>query len=79
MKSTGVVRKIDQLGRVVLPKELRDSMDLPVETPMEIFTDGDAIILRKYEPGCIFCGNADALKQYKGKNVCLVCMDQLKG
>ena len=67
MKVIGIVRKVDELGRVVLPKELRDTMELPENTPMEIFIDADKIILRKYQPGCTFCGSMDRLTEFGGK------------
>ncbi len=56
MKSTGIVRKVDDLGRIVLPKELRDKYDIAARDPIEIFTEGDRIIFRKYQSSCIFCG-----------------------
>ena len=61
MKSTGIVRGIDSLGRIVLPKELRTSMHLDTDTKLEIFVDGDAIVLKKYRPSgsCDFCGEVD--------------------
>lgn len=77
MKAIGITRKIDQLGRIVLPKELRRTMDLPTETPMEIFVDGNQIILKKYEPSCVFCGTV-TIDEYKGKKVCEKCVDELK-
>lgn len=78
MKSTGIVRKVDQLGRVVLPKELRDTHDIPEGTPLEIYVDGATIMLKKYEPACIFCGDAKDVTVYKGKNICPACMRELK-
>ena len=59
MKSTGIVRPVDQLGRVVIPKELRRTMNITNDTPMEVYTDGDTIILKKYAPGCSICGRSD--------------------
>ena len=59
MKSTGVVRKVDELGRIVLPKPLREVMGIDVKDPLEIFTDNNRIILQKYHPACEFCNNAD--------------------
>jgi transcriptional pleiotropic regulator of transition state genes len=78
MKATGVVRKVDELGRIVLPIELRRTMDLNEKDPIEIFVDTDTIILKKYEPSCIFCGEAKNVGEYKGKNICDDCMRELK-
>ncbi len=78
MKATGIVRKVDELGRVVLPIELRRTMDLSEKDPIEIFVDGESIILKKYEPSCIFCGEARNVIEYKGKNICSDCMEELK-
>mgnify|MGYP002677073637 CR=1 FL=1 len=72
MKSTGIVRKVDELGRIVLPIEIRKNMDI------EIFVDDERIILKKYQPSCIFCGNADNVTYYKGKLVCLDCIAELR-
>lgn len=77
MKSTGITRAIDQLGRVVLPKELRDTMELPVGTSMEFFTDGNTIVMRKYEQGCVFCGEVDNTVGFKGKVVCRSCRSSI--
>jgi len=79
MKSTGIVRKIDELGRIVLPMELRRVMDIKEKDAIEIFVDGSTIILKKYEPACIFCNNANDIVSYKRKNICKNCMDELKG
>ena len=73
MKSTGIVRKVDELGRIVLPIELRRTMNIEVKDALEIYVDGDQIVLKKYEPSCIFCGNAKDIIHYKGKNVCSAC------
>ncbi|EGO86226.2 AbrB/MazE/SpoVT family DNA-binding domain-containing protein [Clostridium botulinum C] len=79
MKNTGVVRKVDQLGRVVLPKELRRILDIiENETSMEIFVEGEQIILKKYQPACIFCGDARDVVNYRGKNICRNCLKELK-
>ena len=78
MNSTGIVRKVDQLGRVVLPKELRDKFDIPEYTPLEIYTDAEQIILKKYQPACIFCGEAEDVVKWKGKNVCKSCLNELR-
>ncbi len=79
MKSTGVVRKVDELGRIVLPIEIRKNMDIANRgDAVEIFIDDDKIILKKYQPSCIFCGNADNVTFYKGKLVCLECISDIK-
>jgi transcriptional pleiotropic regulator of transition state genes len=78
MKSTGIVRKVDELGRVVLPMELRRTLDIAEKDPLEIYVDGNTIILKKYEPACIFCNNAKDVENYKGKNICQDCMQELK-
>lgn len=78
MKSTGIVRKIDDLGRMVIPIELRKTMDINKKDPMEIFVDEDKIILKKYEPACIFCGNADNTIDFKGKTICEECMQNMQ-
>ncbi|MEN6314109.1 MAG: AbrB/MazE/SpoVT family DNA-binding domain-containing protein [Clostridiaceae bacterium] len=79
MKSTGIVRKVDELGRVVLPMELRRTLDIGEKDALEIFTEGSSIILKKYEPACIFCADAKDVINYKGKNICVNCMKELKG
>ena len=77
MKSTGIVRKIDDLGRLVIPKELRKTMNINKKDPMEIFVDGDRIILNKYEPACIFCGSMDDNIEYEGRIVCKECIEEM--
>ena len=77
MKSTGIVRKVDELGRIVLPIELRRSLDIDVKDALEIYVDGSQIVLKKYEPACIFCGNAKDIVHFKGKNICKNCMDEM--
>ena len=79
MKSTGIVRKIDDLGRMVIPIELRKTMDINKKDPMEIFVDGDKIVLTKYEPACIFCGNADDTIEFEDKVICKDCQEELQG
>lgn len=74
MKSTGIVRKVDELGRIVLPIELRRTLGIEEKDRIEIFVDGESIILRKYQPACIFCGNAKDIINYKGKNICPDCI-----
>ena len=74
MKSTGIVRKIDELGRIVLPAELRKTMNIEERDPLEIFVDGQYIMLTKYEPSCLFCGAHEDVDVYKDKSVCKACM-----
>ena len=78
MKSTGIVRKVDELGRIVLPIELRRTLDITERDALEIYVDGASIVLRKYQPSCIFCGNAKNVINYKNKNICPGCLKQLK-
>ena len=78
MKSTGITRAIDGLGRFVVPKELRDSFQLGEKDQLEIFTEGDRIILQKYVPGCIFCGEIDNVVLFEHKRVCTACLENLK-
>ena len=78
MKSTGIVRKVDELGRIVLPIELRRTLDIVEKDALEIYVDGSSIILKKYQPSCIFCGNSDYVTVFKGKLVCADCVATLK-
>jgi transcriptional pleiotropic regulator of transition state genes len=78
MKSTGIVRKVDELGRVVLPIELRRNLNIEEKDSLEIYVDGNSVILKKYEPDCIFCGNARDVINFKGKNICPACLADLK-
>lgn len=78
MKSTGIVRQMDHLGRVVLPIELRRTLNIQEKDSLEIYVDSDSIILKKYEPACIFCGGADDITVFKGKNICAKCLQELK-
>jgi transcriptional pleiotropic regulator of transition state genes len=73
LKSTGIVRKVDELGRVVIPIELRRTLGIEEKDALEIYVDNEKIILKKYEPACIFCGNAEDVTNYKGKNICKEC------
>ena len=77
MKSTGIVRKIDALGRIVLPIELRKGRNIATGDDLEIFVEGNTIILEKYEPTCIFCGGKENLCDYESKNVCKACREKL--
>jgi len=78
MKSTGIVRKIDELGRIVLPIELRRTLDIGERETIEIFVDGSSIVLKKYRPTCIFCDNVRDIIVFKGKNVCPKCLRELQ-
>ena len=77
MKSTGMVRKVDELGRIVLPAEIRQSLDIQIKDQIEIFTEGDRVVLRKYYPACIFCGSEEDLFFFCEKRVCKTCMAKL--
>lgn len=77
MKSTGIVRRVDELGRVVIPIELRNKFNISEKDPIEIYVDGSSIILKKYEQSCIFCGGTKKLTDYKGKLICNKCTKQL--
>lgn len=77
MKSTGIVRKVDNLGRIVLPAEMRRLLDID-KSDVEIFVDGDQVLLRKHSPSCVFCGERKDLTQFEGKNICAACIARLK-
>lgn len=77
MKSTGIVRQVDPLGRVVLPKETREILELDEGTPLEFYVEDKSILLKRYQPGCIFCDGMDDVVNFKGKNVCKQCFDDL--
>lgn len=79
MRTTGIVRKVDDLGRIVLPRELRKTLSIESGVALEIFTDKDTIMLKKYEPGCIFCGEIEEVKNFKGKYICKKCLKHLGG
>ena len=77
MKSTGIVRDLDALGRFVIPIELRRTLGINDKDPIEVFVDGDSVILKKYAPGCIFCNNVSDTIVYKGKHICPECLEQM--
>ena len=77
MKSTGIIRRVDELGRVVIPMEIRNQFNIVEKDPIEIYVEGSCIVLKKYEPNCIFCGNTKNLVEYKDKLVCDKCSKQL--
>ena len=78
MKSTGIVRKIDDLGRIVIPIETRRTLGMEIKDPVEIFIDGENIVLKKYQPSCVFCGQAKDVTEFKGKKICKECLKELK-
>ena len=78
MKSTGIVRQLDSLGRIVLPIELRRSLNINSKDLLEIMVDGSSVVLRKYEPNCAFCGSESKLSSYKGKLICRRCLKEIK-
>lgn len=78
MKSTGIVRKVDELGRIVLPIELRRTLEIAERDSLEIYVEGSTIILKKYEPACVFCADAKDVVNYKGRNICRKCLDEMK-
>ena len=77
MKSTGIVRRVDKLGRIVLPSELRNTLNIKIKEPLEIYVSGDSIVLRKYLPCCIFCGEEENVGTFKNKYICKKCMKQI--
>ena len=78
MKSTGIVRRIDELGRIVLPIEIRKNLTLSSRDAVEIFVNEDTIVLKKYEPACIFCGSMDNASLFKGRIICDHCLNELR-
>ncbi|MDR3050958.1 MAG: AbrB/MazE/SpoVT family DNA-binding domain-containing protein [Oscillospiraceae bacterium] len=77
MKSTGIVRKLDELGRIVVPIELRRTMDIAIKDTLEIFVEGDQIVLKKYHPACVFCEDAQNVITYNNKLICRNCLAKL--
>lgn len=77
MKSTGIVRRVDELGRVVIPIEIRNKFDIKEKDPIEIYVDGSSIVLKKYEPNCVFCGNSKNLIEYNDKLICSKCAKKI--
>lgn len=77
LKATGIVRKVDELGRIVLPIELRQSHDIKTKDPLEIYVDDEKIVLKKYEPACIFCKNAKDVIKYQEKMICKDCLSDI--
>ena len=77
MKSTGIVRKVDELGRIVIPIELRRNLDIDEKDSLEIYVEEDHIILKKYSPACCFCSNASGIKTFRNRNICSTCLEEL--
>lgn len=77
MKSIGIVRRVDELGRIVLPIELRRTLDIAERDPLEIYVDGTSIILKKHECACVFCGSTKNVTLFKEKNICDACLQEL--
>lgn len=78
MKATGIVRKVDELGRIVLPVEMRRVLDIAEKDSIEIYSDGETIILKKYQPACVFCDSMKDIVVFKGKNVCKNCIRDME-
>lgn len=78
MKSTGIVRKVDELGRIVLPIEMRRTLDIGEKDALEIYVEGSSVILEKYKPSCVFCDATKDITVFKGKNICPKCLKELK-
>lgn len=77
MKATGIVRKVDELGRIVIPIELRRTLGIELRDPLEIYVDAESIMLKKYAPACVICGESDGLIEFKGKKICKKCIETL--
>lgn len=78
MKPCGVIRRIDELGRIVLPSDVRKALDLKSGTDrVEIFADGESIVLKKYRASCIFCGEFENTVEFKGQKVCASCAGRI--
>ncbi len=78
MKATGIVRPVDALGRVVIPVELRRNLGIETNDSLEIYVDGPYIMLKKYQPACVFCGEVKDVRVIHGKCVCPKCIEELK-
>lgn len=77
MKSTGIIRRVDELGRVVIPIEIRNQFNIVEKDPIEIYVNGSSIVLKKFEPNCIFCGNNKDLLSYNDKLICSDCASKI--
>lgn len=77
MKATGIVRRVDELGRIVIPKEIRRTFDINIKDPLEIFVDGENIVLTKFHSSCVFCGDPHGVRSFRGKYICDSCLSAL--
>lgn len=77
-RNIGIIRRVDDLGRIVIPKETRTNFDIKEGDALEIFVEEDNILLRKYQPGCIFCSNVSNLIDFKGKKICKDCLEEME-
>lgn len=78
MKASGIIRRIDGLGRVVIPMEIRNKLDIKQNDPLEIHVEGSSVVVKKYEPDCTFCGSSKNITEFKGKNICEKCLAELR-
>ncbi|ALS20742.1 MULTISPECIES: AbrB/MazE/SpoVT family DNA-binding domain-containing protein [Paenibacillus] len=78
MKPAGVVRKVDQLGRIVLPKSLRKRYQMNEGDPVEILVSGDHIILERYRPRCVFCGSMELVSEFRERHICAECLGEMQ-
>lgn len=78
MKSTGIIRKVDELGRIVVPIELRNKLNINIKDEVEIYVDKSSIILKKFQPSCIFCGSSKNLTEFEDKLICDKCLEKIK-
>lgn len=78
MKNTGVCKTVDDLGRIVLPKEIRKSLGFDIRSSVELYVEGDSLIIKKAKSHCVFCATNDNLVDYNGKMVCQDCINNLK-
>lgn len=78
MKSSGISRCVDELGRIVIPKEMRNKLGIGPETPLEIHLEGDSIVMHKESDACIFCASDTDVTEFRGKMICAACREQLK-
>lgn len=78
METKGIIRKLDELGRIVVPKEMRKKLDINVGTSLEIHLEGDAIVIKKDQASCVFCHSTEEISEFKGKKICALCLDEIK-